>query len=165
MLKRAHRADGQALLLVALALGVLIALVVGVNAVVARRRVQANVQRSLDQAAASAVAELSTASLAGGAPALLPSAVETRFRAQLQLNLRRVATAVRPDPATLARQAHIVLLTAGTTCHGQPVSAPSVCAELTVTIPGVLDTPTLTLTTLAQASSRPGALAAPGLES
>jgi hypothetical protein len=148
------RADGQALVLVALTLSVLVVLIVGVNAIALRRRTQTRIQDSLDQAAAAAVAQLSAASLVGDAPALLPH-VEARFRAQLQTELRRVAAAVSPDPATLARQAQVTFVAAGGRCHGQLVAAPAVCADLTLTLTGVLGTPQVTFTTLAQATRQP----------
>jgi hypothetical protein len=135
-------------------LSVLILLVVGVNEIALRRRTQTRIQDSLDQAAAAAVAQLSTASLIGDAPALLPH-VEERFRAQLQAQLRRVGSAVSPDPATLARQAHVSLVATGGGCHGQLVSAPAICADLAVTVQGVFGTSQVTFTTLAQATRRP----------
>jgi hypothetical protein len=148
-------AEGQALVLVALTLGVLITLIVGVNEVALRQRTQGRVQDSLDQAAALAVAQLDSASLVRNAPALLPRAVEERFRYRLQSGLRRVAATTTTDPAMLARQAHVILVASGGRCHGQLVSAPAICAELTATLDGVLGTYQVTFTTLAQATYRP----------
>lgn len=153
--KMTPRADGQALVMVALTLGVLVALAIGINDVALRRRTQARVQDSLDQAAALAVAQLDIQSMVEGAPALLPQAVEERFRTQLQSGLRRVAPATDQDPAALARQAHVTLVAAGGRCHGQAISAPAVCADLTVTLMGALGTHQITLTTLAQATHQP----------
>jgi hypothetical protein len=155
MRRNTTSAEGQALVLVALTLGVLITLIVGVNEVALRQRTQGRVQDSLDQAAALAVAQLDSASLVRNAPALLPGAVEERFRARLQSGLRRVAAATDTDPATLARQAHVTLVASGGRCHGQLVSAPAVCAELSVTLVGALGTYQVTFTTLAQATHRP----------
>jgi hypothetical protein len=155
MRRIAARADGQALVLVALTLGILVALVIGVNELALRRRTQARVQDSLDQAAALAVAQIDIPSMVEGAPALVPQAVEERFRDRLQSGLRRVAAAVDQEPAALARQAHVTLVAAGGRCHGQAVSAPAVCADLTVTLIGALGTHQVTFTTLAQATHQP----------
>jgi hypothetical protein len=148
-----HRhSDGQALLLVALTLGLLVTLIVGVNEIALRQRTQARIQDSLDQAAAAAVTQLDTTSLVGDAPVLSPAAVEARFRTLLQAGLTRVAAAASPDPATIAHQARAALVVAGGQCHGRPVTAPALCADITVTIVGVLGAPRVTFTTLAQAT-------------
>ena len=76
-------------------------------------------------------------------------------RLRLQSELRRVAASVRPDPATLSRQARVALLPIGGACHGHVVTAPAVCADLTATIVGVLGAPQVTFTTLAQATRQP----------
>src|SRR5213593_410014 len=96
-----HHSDGQALVLVALMLGILVTLVVGVNEIALRRRIQARIQDSLDQAAAAAAVQLDTASLITDAPNLMPDVAETRFRTRLRSGLTRVAAAIAPDPATL----------------------------------------------------------------
>jgi hypothetical protein len=150
----ASRADGQALVLVALTLSALVVLVVGVNEIALRRRTQARIQDSLDQAAAATVAQLSAQSLVSDAPALVPH-VEASFRARLQAQLRRVAVAVSPDPATLAQQAHVSLVAAGDHCRGQLVSAPAICADLTATVPGVFGASQVMFTTLPQATGHP----------
>ena len=150
-----RRRDGQALVFVALTLGLLVSLAVGVNEVALQRRTQARLQDSLDQAAAAAVAQLDTASLAADSPGLLPEAAEARFRTMLRSGLARVTAAITPDPMTLAQQAQVQLVPAGGSCGGRAVTAPALCASLTVTIVGVLGAPQVTLTTLAQATRRP----------
>lgn len=152
---RRQRRDGQALVLVALTLSVLATLIIGVNDIALRRHTQTRVQDSLDQAATLAVAQIDVSSLVADAPALLPQEVGDHFRTRLQSELRRVAAAVRPNPATLARQAHVELLPIGGTCHGRVVTAPAVCADLTVTITRVLSAHQVTFTTLAQAAHQP----------
>lgn len=155
MYRSTHRADGQALVLVALALGILVALIVGVNEIALRRRTQTRVQNSLDLAAATAAEQLDSASLVGDAPVLLPRAATERFEARLETGLRRVASTIRMEPAQLARRAQITLVATGGTCHRRRVTAPAVCAELTVRLTGVFSTPNVTFTTLAQATRRP----------
>jgi hypothetical protein len=154
-LRSRQRTSGQALVLVALTLSVLIALVIGVNDIMLRRRALARVQDSLDQAAALAVTQLEPRSLVANTPALLPRLVEEQFRARLKAELGRVAPPVRPDPATLAREARVQLIAPGGSCHGRAVAAPAVCAELTVSIVTVLGEHRGALTTLAQAARRP----------
>jgi Flp pilus assembly protein TadG len=149
------RTDGQALVLVALVLAVLVTLVVGVNEVAFRRRTHARIQDSLDQAAAAAVVQLDTTSLVADTPRLLREQAEAQFRARLRSGLTRVAAAVTPDPATLAQQAQLTVVAAGEQCDGRSVSAPAVCARLTFTPLSVLGAPQITLTTLAQAARQP----------
>jgi hypothetical protein len=153
--RRFHRADGQALTFVALTIAILVGLTLGVNEVALRRRTQTRIQDSLDQAAAAAAVELDPASLAANAPGLLSAAAEARFRTMLRTGLSRVASAVESDPATLAQQAHVSIVPAGGQCAGRTVIAPAVCASLTVKITGVLGTPQVTVTTLAQALRGP----------
>jgi hypothetical protein len=145
---------GQALVLVALTLGLLVVLIIGVNEVALRRRTQSRIQNSLDQAAAGAVAQINTMSLVGDAPTLSTHIAES-FRFRLQSNLHRVAGMVQPDPQKLAEQAHMTLAAAGDQCHGQLVSAPALCADLTVTLTDVFGTHRVTFTTLAQATRQP----------
>ena len=149
------RADGQALVLVALSLGLLIMLVVGVNEVALRRRIQSRVQDSLDQAAAAAVTQVAPVSLVNDSPALLPPDVERRFRTVLRAELLRVSATIEPDPATLAQQARLTILAPGGSCYGRAVSAPAICADLAVTLTGVFGRPQIRFTTLAQAARHP----------
>jgi len=155
MCRSAHRADGQALVLIALALGILMTLIVGVNEIALRRRTQTRIQNSLDLAAAAAAEQFDSASLVGDAPTLLPRAATEHFEARLETGLRRVASSIRMDPAQLARQAHITLVAAGAMCHRRHVTAPAVCVELTVPLTGIFGMPNVTFTTLAQATRRP----------
>jgi hypothetical protein len=149
-----RRGEGQALIMVALALGVLITLIVGVNDIALRRRTQTRIQNSLDQAVGAAVAQLTPDSLVSGTPSLLPQAATERFHAVLKSGLARVATAIDPDPATVAKRAHVQVLAAGASCHGQIVDAPAVCADLQLTVLSVFGARPLTFTTLAQAASQ-----------
>jgi hypothetical protein len=147
--------EGQALILVALALGLLVTLIVGVNDVALRRRTQARVQDSLDQAAGAAVGRVAPASLVADTPALLSHDAEARFRTVLRAELMRVGAAISPDPSTLAQHAHVTIVTPGGSCHGHPVTGPAICADLHVTLIGVLGAPQVTFATLAQAARRP----------
>ena len=150
MIVLTHRSNGQALVLVALTLAVLITLIVGMNEVALRRRTQTRIQDSLDQAAVAAAIELDPASLAANTPDLISAPAEARFRAVLRSGLSRVTSAIDSDPATLAQQAQVSIVPAGGRCAGQPVAAPAVCASLTLRISSVLSVPVLTFTSVAQ---------------
>jgi hypothetical protein len=152
---RRHHSNGQALVFVALVLGLLVTLVVGVNEIALRRRTVARIQDSLDQAAAAAAVQLDTASLIMDAPKLLPDVAETRFRTMLRSGLTRVAAAITPDPATLAQRARMWVVPGGERCAGRMATSPAICVSLTVSLTGISTSPPITLTTLAQATHRP----------
>ena len=78
-------------------------------------------------------------------------AAEKRFRAVLADGLTRVASATRPDPATVAQQVSFQVVSAGDTCGPQDVMAPGVCASLTITTVRTMREHQLVVTTLAQA--------------
>jgi hypothetical protein len=147
-----HRTRGQALAFVALVLGILVTLVVGVNQIALRRRTLARIQDSLDQAAAAAAVQLDSVSLITDAPKLLPDVAETRFRTLLRSGLTRVAAGMALDPSTLAQQARVWVVPAGERCAGRPATSPAICASLTVALTGISTSPPITLTTLAQAT-------------
>lgn len=125
--------EGQALAYVALTLSVLVLLAIGVNAIQLERRTQARIHTSLDAAAHAALHTQSQTDWIDDTTTFDAHAAEERFRAVLAKGLTRVDSATHPDPATVARQARFQLVAPGAICGTQTVTAPGVCASLTIT--------------------------------
>lgn len=141
--------------MVALTLGVLVTLAVGVNDVALRRRTVGRAQQALDLAAADAVSALDTASLVARAPALDRAEAESRLRTALARGLAPIAGGIAERPEDAARAARVAVAPAGGTCLGTSAPRASVCAEVTLTLRGVFGDTVVTFATLAQATERP----------
>ena len=143
--------EGQALVFVALTLSVLVLLAVGVNAIQLERRTQARIHTSLDAAAHAALHTQAQTDWIDDITMFDAHAAEERFRAVLAEGLTQVDAATHPDPATVAQQASFQMVSAGDTCGTQAVTAPGVCASVTITTVQPLGDNELVVTTLAQA--------------
>ena len=148
-----QQTEGQALVFVALTMSVLVLLAIGVNEIQLERRTQARIHTSLDAAAHAALHTQSQTDWIDDTTRFDAHAAEERFRTVLAEGLTRVAAATRPDPATVARQAAFQMVSAGDTCGAQEVTAPGVCASLTITTIRAMREHDLIVTTLAQARS------------
>ncbi|NJO82326.1 MAG: hypothetical protein HC828_05600 [Blastochloris sp.] len=146
-----RQTEGQALVVVALTMRVLVLLAIGVNAIQLERRTQARIHTSLDAAAHAALHTQAQTDWIDDTTMFAAHAAEARFRAVLAEGLTRVAAATHPDPATVARQASFQLVSAGDRCGTQDVTAPGVCASLTITTMRAMGDTELVVTTLAQA--------------
>jgi hypothetical protein len=144
-----YRTSGQALVLVALTLGILVTLIVGVNEVSLRRRTMSRIQHSLDSAGLAALHEMDPASLLSDTPQFTSQAQET-FRTTLTAQLARVASALTEEPVTVANRTSVQLVASGGHCAGQVVQIPTVCAELHATIAGGIGRYPITMTSMTQ---------------
>lgn len=145
-----HRNEGQALVLVALTLGLLVLLAIGVNQIQLERRSQARINNSLATATHAAAAQVQSGNLVGDSTSIDQGAAEELFRTTLEEGLQRVQNAITPDPATVAAQATFSLVETGDECYGQVAQAPGVCASITVTTTSGMNEITKPYTTLAE---------------
>lgn len=145
-----HKHDGQALILVALTMSLLVLLAIGVNQIQLERRSQARINNSLATAAHAAAAQVQSGNLVGDTTSIDQGEAEDLFRTTLEEGLQRVRNAMAPDPATVAAQAQFRLVETGDDCYGQVAQAAGVCASITVTTSSGMNTITKPYTTLAE---------------
>lgn len=137
--KSLHAAPGQALILFAAALSLLIALgVIGADVAAQRRSVSA-ANRAVEQAAIAGLRAIEMDSLTRGQPRLRSAEAEAAARALLHQRLDVIRSVMIPSPAAAAQQAEVRIIAPGETCwDGPPAEGAMVCVRLTYQIRSVL---------------------------
>ena len=136
---------GQALVMAAAILGLLVLLAFGTLSIVTERRIISRVQLVLDQAAFAAQTQVSTRALLAGTPALERTLAESRFRDSLRRGLARLAPGIATPVDAVVRDAELTLSDDGTCAlvseparvwtTDDPDAGPTVCARVRVGVP------------------------------
>ena len=148
-----RREPGQALILVALTLGILVTFAVVGKEVAYQRRSLARVQNSVDMAVLAGLRVIEPVSLAQNDPRLDTLAASDIVRITLRQQLRRVSGALSDNSDAVAGSVQVSILGPGGNCQGRPpATGPAICAELSFGIRSLLGERRYTYETFAQST-------------
>lgn len=148
-----RREPGQALILVALTLGILVTFAVFGNEVAYQRRSLARVHNSVDMAVLAGLRVIDPVSLAQNNPRLDALAAREIVRTTLREQLRRVSGALSDNSDTVAGSVLVTVMSPGGSCQGRPpATGPAICAELSFGIRSLLGERRYTYETFAQST-------------
>ena len=130
------KTHGQALVVVALSLGILLALAIGGLDIALARRAHAQLANALTVAALDAQTTLRTDDLVRDQVRLDPNATALRMRARLRVEFGQIAGMIDADGTS--ERATIVIAPPGADCFGKPAAAWTICATARATVRGAL---------------------------
>src|SRR5579859_7206056 len=138
MLIRKHTSQpGQALVVVALTLGVLISLIVGTNVAVRCLQIRARVQYVLDDALGAAVVESDHTALLHSEVQIVSEPARHLFDLTLTAELARLAAEFALSPPELTGQSKLEIISGQSQCGPAHIHAPALCASLTLVLPAL----------------------------